>query len=131
MLACTFVHNKFPNRAAQGKALLRCFFSSARMPELPSQGEQALKALARKELKEIVGLNAEPEFALAFRWQYGLPQYEIGHLERTAKIEAELNQMPGLHLIGNSLHGIGVPDCIRSAKQAAQQITANELAEDC
>lgn len=131
MLACTFVHNKFPNRAAEGKALLRCFFSSARMPELSSQGEQEMKVLARKELKEILGLDAQPEVALVFRWQYGLPQYETGHLDRTAKIEAELKQMPGLHLIGNSLHGIGVPDCIRSAKQAAQQITANEPAEGC
>lgn len=128
MFACTFVHNKFPNRAAEGKGLLRCFFSSARMPELLSLGEQEMKALARKELKEILGLDAEPEAALAFRWQFGLPQYETGHLERAARIEAELEQMPGLHLIGNSLHGIGVPDCIRSARKAVERIATNELA---
>src|SRR5271167_4619365 len=30
MLACTFVHNKFPHRASQGKGILRCFLGGAR-----------------------------------------------------------------------------------------------------
>src|SRR5215471_3909508 len=121
MLACTFVHNKFSHRAPQGTALLRCFFSSARMPELLVRREEDLKAFAREEVKEILGLKAEPRFAVAFRWRYGLPQYETGHLERAARVEEQLRQSPGLFLIGNSLHGIGVPDCIRSGRQAADR----------
>src|SRR5215471_15149931 len=122
MLACTFVHNKFSLRAPPGKALLRCFFSSARMPELLNRREEDLKDFSRQELKEILGLDAEPQFAQVFRWRYGLPQYETGHLDRVAEIEAQLKQLPGLYLIGNSLHGIGVPDCIRSAKQAVDEL---------
>ena len=127
MLACTFVHSKFSHRAPEGKALLRCFFSSARMPELLNRREDDLKDFAIQELKEILGLEAGPEFIQAFRWRYGLPQYETGHLERAAEIEAQIKQLPGLYLIGNSLHGIGVPDGIRSAKQAVESLVSRTI----
>jgi len=122
LLACTFAHNKFSHRAPEGAALLRCFFSSARYPELLQRREEDLKGFALQELKEILGLDAEPKLARVFRWRYGLPQYETGHLDRAAEIEAQLGQLRGLYLVGNSLRGIGVPDCIRSAKQAAETI---------
>ena len=123
MLACTFVHNKFSHRAPEGAALLRCFFSSARYPELLNRREEDLKGFAMQELKEILGLTAEPKMVKVYRWRYGLPQYETGHLERAAEVETQLAQLPGLHLIGNSLRGIGVPDCIRSAKLAVESIS--------
>lgn len=124
MLACTFVHNKFSHRAPQGKVLLRCFFSSSRMPELLDRREEDLKDISRQELKDILGLDAEPQFTHVYRWRYGLPQYETGHLDRAAQIEAQLKQLNGLYLIGNSLYGLGVPDCIRSAKQAVERLTS-------
>jgi oxygen-dependent protoporphyrinogen oxidase len=42
-----------------------------------------------------------------------------------AKIEQMLNEMPGLHMIGNSFHGIGIPDCIKSGKEAAENLVAD------
>jgi protoporphyrinogen/coproporphyrinogen III oxidase len=122
MLACTFVHNKFSYRAPEGQALLRCFFSSSRVPDLLQYSEDDLKAIAMKEVKEILNLNAQPKFTRVFRWTHALPQYETGHLQRAAEIEAQLATLPGLQLIGNSLYGVGIPDCIRSAKLAVPKI---------
>jgi oxygen-dependent protoporphyrinogen oxidase len=127
MLACTFVHKKFSYRTPEQAALLRCFFSSARLPQLLRYSEEELKGYARQELREILGLDLQPQFSCVFRWNQGLPQYETGHLERTAEIEAQLGQLPGLHVIGNSLHGIGVPDCIRSARQAVDSLLNGEI----
>jgi len=123
MLACTFVHKKFSYRVPQGTALLRCFFSSSRTPELLSYNDDDLKTIARQELKDILGLDLEPQVACAFRWATGLPQYETGHLDRAAEIEAQLSKLPGLHLIGNSLYGVGIPDCVKSARLAVEKIT--------
>ena len=125
MMACTFVHKKFPYRAPEGKKLLRCFFSSSRVPELMQYSEEDLQRIAMQELKAILGVDRQPVFAKTFRWERAMAQYETGHLERVAEMEKILTAMPGLYIIGNSFHGIGVPDCIKSARVAAEQITAS------
>jgi oxygen-dependent protoporphyrinogen oxidase len=124
IMACTFVHEKFSHRAPQGKKLLRCFFSSSRMPDLLTHSDETLQQVARQELKEILGLTAQPRFARTFRWDRAMAQYETGHLERVAEMEKIIAEMPGFHIIGNSFHGIGVPDCIKSARQAVERITS-------
>lgn len=124
IMACTFVHKKFNHRVPEGKKMLRCFFSSSRMPDLLTHSEEALQQIARQELKEILGLNAEPIFARTFLWDRAMAQYETGHLDRVAEMEKMIATMPGFHIIGNSFHGIGVPDCIKSARQAVEQITS-------
>ena len=53
-----------------------------------------------------------------------MAQYETGHLDRVAEMEKIIAVMPGFHIIGNSFHGIGVPDCIKSARLAVEQITS-------
>ena len=127
MLACTFVHNKFPHRAPQGAALLRCFISSARVPELLNHSDEALQAIVQQEVKDTLGLSVAPRFVRVFRWSCALPQYETGHLERVAEMERLLGELPGLHIAGNSFHGIGIPDCIRSGRQAAEAVTSSVL----
>ena len=124
MLACTFVHKKFSFRAPERSALLRCFISSARVPDLLSFSDDQLLAMVRKELKDILGLSEQPRLTRVFRWQQALPQYETGHLERVEAMEKILEDIPGLRIIGNSFHGIGIPDCIRSGREAATAAVA-------
>jgi protoporphyrinogen/coproporphyrinogen III oxidase len=122
LLACTFVHKKFPHRAPEGAALLRCFISSSRVPDLMSYSDEALLETARAEIDHMLRLAAPPRLTRVFRWNCALPQYETGHLERVAEMEKILAEMPGLELIGNSFYGIGIPDCIKSGKTAAQKL---------
>jgi protoporphyrinogen/coproporphyrinogen III oxidase len=122
LLACTFVHKKFNHRAPDGQMLLRCFISSSRVPDLNSLSDENLIQSCRAELKDILGLTAEPIFAEVFRWNPALPQYEVGHLERVARMKAILDGMPNFYLAGNSFDGIGIPDCIRSGRVAAEKI---------
>ncbi len=67
--------------------MLRCFFSSARMPDLLTHSDEALQQMARQDLKDVLGLSAEPIFARTFRWDRAMAQYETGHLERVAAME--------------------------------------------
>jgi oxygen-dependent protoporphyrinogen oxidase len=124
LMACTFVHKKFSYRAPGDMKLLRCFFSSSRMPDLLTHSDEALQQFARQELKDILGLTARPRFAQTFRWDRAMAQYETGHLDRVAEMEKIIAAMPGFHIIGNSFHGIGVPDCIKSARLAVEQVTS-------
>ncbi|MGC2694996.1 MAG: protoporphyrinogen oxidase [Candidatus Angelobacter sp.] len=125
IMACTFVHKKFSHRAPEGTKLLRCFFSSSRMPELLSYSDDDFATMAQQELKSILCLESRPKLIRTFRWDRAMAQYETGHLERVAEMEKIVAQMPGFHIIGNSFHGIGVPDCIKSARQAVEMITSD------
>jgi oxygen-dependent protoporphyrinogen oxidase len=127
MLACTFLHRKFPHRAPQGSALMRCFFSSSRVRRMSGYSDAALLDLAQRELQEMIGLTATPRFARVCRSEYALPQYEVGHLERVAKMEELLAGLPGTQIIGNSFYGVGIPDCIKSARRAVEKITSAAL----
>ena len=60
LLAATFVHNKFPHRAPEDRALLRCFFAGSNAENLWPLSDDAIVAVVRNELQQILGLRAEP-----------------------------------------------------------------------
>jgi oxygen-dependent protoporphyrinogen oxidase len=122
MLAATFVHNKFPHRAPDDRAIIRCFLGGARDEQVLSLSNEQILDLVRSELKQIIGLTAEPLFARVYKWKCAMAQYAVGHLERLERIEALRQKLPGLALAGNGYSGIGVPDCVRSGTEAATRI---------
>jgi protoporphyrinogen/coproporphyrinogen III oxidase len=111
MTACTWMNTKFPHRVAEGFVLLRCFFSDVR------SADEEMAEMARTELRELMGVTAAPVFQTVTRWPKSLPLYEVGHEKRVAETERLVAGLPGLKLIGNAFHGVGIPDCVRFAKQ--------------
>ena len=124
MLAATFVHNKFPHRAPENRAIVRCFLGGARDEQILESSEEEILAVVRRELRQIIALNAEPLFARVYKWKSAMAQYEVGHLERLQRIESLRQKLPGLALAGNGYNGIGVPDCVRSGAEAATKVLA-------
>jgi protoporphyrinogen/coproporphyrinogen III oxidase len=122
MLACTFVHNKFPHRAPEGKGILRCFLGGARDEAVLALTDDEILEEVHRELVDIVQLDARPIFARVYRWRGAMAQYESGHIARVERIEKRVSEIPGLALAGNAYHGIGVPDCIRSGMEAANAL---------
>lgn len=122
MLAATFVHSKFPHRAPQDRALLRCFFAGAEADAIGQQSDAQIVDVVREELRQILGVRAAPLFARVFRWKSAMAQYGVGHLDRLDRIETLCRQLPHLALAGNGYRGIGIPDCVRSGRDAANQI---------
>jgi len=122
MLACTFLHRKFPGRTAPGKSILRAFLGGAHNGALLAESDEALAELARKELFEILSISAVPELIEVQRWPRAMAQYSVGHGERQKRIKNRVGTLPGLHLVGNAYDGIGISDCIRLGRQAARQL---------
>jgi len=121
IVAVTFVHNKFPYRAPDDRALLRCFFAGPSAENNWPLSDDAIIANVRDELQEILGLRSMPRFARIYKWKSAMAQYGIGHLDRLDRIDRLRQQFPGLLLAGNGYRGIGIPDCIRSGREAAKQ----------
>ncbi|MCI0352153.1 MAG: protoporphyrinogen oxidase [Acidobacteriales bacterium] len=122
-LACTYVHNKFPNRIPADLALLRVFFGGVHDEAAVRLKEDELVRLARVELRTLLKVTSEPLFARVHRWQRAMPQYNLGHSELIQKIAQAAATVPGLILAGSAYQGVGVSDCVRQGRDAARQIT--------
>jgi len=59
-----------------------------------------------------------------YRYQDSNPQPTVGHPDRLARIRAELGALPGLALAGAAYEGVGIPDCVRQARAAAESVLA-------
>jgi protoporphyrinogen/coproporphyrinogen III oxidase len=123
LLAATFVHNKFPHRAPQDRALVRCFFAGQNAETVWPRSEDEIVGIVRQELQQILALKADPLFARVYKWKSAMAQYGVGHLEHLDRIERLRQKLPGLALAGNAYRGIGVPDCVRSGREAAKQVS--------
>jgi protoporphyrinogen/coproporphyrinogen III oxidase len=122
LLACTFVDQKFEDRVPQGGRLVRAFFGGGAADRLMRCGNDETAAVARLELARILGPLPEPQITMVRRWPRSLPQYGVGHLERMAELAERVKALNGLWLLGNGYRGVGVPDLIRDARAAAQEL---------
>lgn len=120
--ACTWVSSKWAHAAKPDQALIRCYLGRDGEQEALGWSDEEVAVAVRRELKELMGITAEPRLARVYRWERAMPQYEVGHRERVAAIEGSLARHPGLILAGASYHGVGVPDCIRQGQDAAERI---------
>jgi len=132
MLACTFVHRKFAGRTPTGKAVLRAFLGGANNEALLDQSDDVLIATVRRELSEIlgarvVGPHIPAEATQVSRWRRAMAQYAVGHQERMKRVKERMAGLPGLRLAGNAYDGIGIPDCIRTGRNAAKELVAERL----
>jgi len=125
LLACTFVDQKFPYRAPEGAVLLRGFFGGNDAPALLGESDVRLISLAHRQLARALGPLPEPKLAIVRRWPLSMPQYAVGHLTRMEQLAALTASFPGLHLIGNAYHGVGLPDMIRLGRETARRIAQN------
>jgi oxygen-dependent protoporphyrinogen oxidase len=122
ILATTFVHNKFLYRAPSDKALLRCFLGGPGAEAMLKSSDEEIVAAVRQDLHDILGIRADPHFVRIYKWKQAMAQYNVGHLERRARIESLLKPHVNLALAGNAYDGIGVPDCVRAGEDAALRI---------
>jgi oxygen-dependent protoporphyrinogen oxidase len=122
LLACTFSSVKYPGRAPEGLALLRCFLGGALDEGALERSDDELAATARAELRDALGIAAEPILVRVRRWPHAMPQYRVGHLDRVDAIERALGRLPGLVVAGSGYRGVGISDCVRSGEAAAARV---------
>ena len=122
ILAASFSSRKFPGRAPDGCVLIRTFLGGAMRPDLVEASDAEIRKIVARELGEILGLRGEPHLWEIVRWNKAMPQYHLGHVDLVDRIEARVAATPGLALAGNAYRGVGVPQCIRSGRAAAERI---------
>ena len=126
ILGCSFLSEKFSARGPKDHIIIRVFIGGALQPELLAQDDHDLCQLANKEVSSLLEITQKPVWSTLCRHHESMPQYTIGHQSRVRNIEERMTKWRGLQLAGNAYHGIGIPDCIHSGREAAKR-TLNYL----
>jgi len=126
IMAATFMSQKYPGRSDEAHAVVRAYIGGAHGPDVPSLTDNDLVEGARKDLSELIGVQAQPLRAVLSRWHARHPEYEVGHLDRVARIDALVVERSGIALAGNSYRGAGIAACVLSAQRAVTALVGAE-----
>ncbi|MAM56510.1 MAG: protoporphyrinogen oxidase [Salinicola sp.] len=129
-LGALFSSTLFPNRAPAGHKLLNVFIGGRQDPGAADGDDAAQVAQVIDDLRDLLGIHGEPVWQKVTRWPQAIPQYELGHLERIAALDAALQGHPGLHLAGNWRGGIAVGDCLENGRLLGARLMGEELLDD-
>lgn len=125
--ACTWTSNKWLHTSPSDKVLLRCYVGHSEDQESVKLADNELIAAVRRDMKEALGITAEPLFTEITRLNQSMPQYPVGHIDNIQKLRERLrSELPGVWVTGAAFAGVGLPDCIRQGKEAAQAMLAGE-----
>ena len=115
----------FTDRAPDGKKALRVMIGGQRNPNLALKSDEELTALAIQGVEETMGITTQPNVTYAKRWERGIPNYRLGHIERMKHLFKALENHEGLYLSANAYHGVGLNDCVANAKKVAESVLAD------
>jgi len=113
MLGCLYDSSIFRHRAPEGCRLFRVLMGGRRDPEMASLSDAELLDRALSELERCWGKVPEPAGHRIVRWPKGIAQYEIGHADLVARIDAATPDW--LRLTGCSYRGVAMNACIKEA----------------
>jgi protoporphyrinogen/coproporphyrinogen III oxidase len=123
MTASTWLSSKWPRQDFATRAVVRCYVGSAGDDEVVDEPDADLVDACERHLGALLPLPDHAEHAAVVRWRRAMPQYEVGHLDRVARIRSSLPA--GIVVTGSAYDGVGIPDCVRAAGEAAAEAEAH------
>jgi oxygen-dependent protoporphyrinogen oxidase len=128
MLGNLWETRTYPGRGPAGHVLVRAMYGGAVDPGVTELPEAALLGLARGEIARLYGIADAPVFEHVVRIPRAIPQYELGHGDRVARIDRAMTGLPGLHVTGFGLRGVAFADAatdgVRCGARAVAQMAA-------
>lgn len=120
--ACTWVSSKWPTHAPSDRVLVRGFVGRAGDEEILKLSDEEITSIVQQELEVILRISAKPLLKRVNRFELGLPQYNLGHGEKLAKLDETLQSLPGVFLVGAAYRGVGLPDCVKQGQMLSEKI---------
>jgi oxygen-dependent protoporphyrinogen oxidase len=125
MLGSVWNSSLFPGRAPDDHVLVTAFVGGATDRGVVMEPEPTLIMEVLMELKNLLGASQNPLFSRIVIYRQALPQYNLGHSERLAKVEQARRATPGLWLAGNYLRGPSIGACVEQAQAVACDVRSH------
>lgn len=116
----------FPHVAPPTEHLLTLCFGGVGGEAILEKDDAELHDIALGEIRRRLQIDSAHVLSVQ-RWPHAIPQYDRHHgdlIERYAALE---RSMPGLYFIGADIGGVGVPNRIERAFDAADRIMSQRL----
>jgi oxygen-dependent protoporphyrinogen oxidase len=121
--ASTWTSSKWIHTAPKGKRLIRCYVGRSGAEQSVELNDAVLAGVVQRDLQDLTGLTATPEFVEITRLRHSMPQYPVGHLDAIASFRDNLSaRLPGVLATGAAFGGVGLPDCVEQGKKAAEAL---------
>ncbi|MCD2137303.1 protoporphyrinogen oxidase [Salinicoccus halitifaciens] len=121
--ACTWTNKKWKHSTPEGKVLLRAYVGKPGDFIVEEKSEEDILRLARKDLDRIMDIEGEPELKIVTKLKNSMPNYNVGHKEMIDGIHEHMEETyPGIQLIGASHYAVGLPDCVKGGREAAENV---------
>lgn len=122
--AATVSSNKWGWVSDTGRTVIRTSVGRAGETTLLQHDDGELARRALDDLRSAFGSLPAPADQVVQRWGGGLPQYDVGHLDRVGIVDRSIAQVAGLEVCGAAYRGVGIPAVIASGRAAARRLLA-------
>ncbi|PSM51662.1 protoporphyrinogen oxidase [Campylobacter blaseri] len=117
----------FFDRAKHGKKLLRVMIGGQRNKELAMKSEEVLVEFAKLGIKNTMGVDANPSTVYVKRWEKGIPNYGVGHMDNVNEIFKRVKTVDNVYLSSNAYYGVALNDCVSNAKKCAKEVLGIDM----
>ncbi|NMP24818.1 hypothetical protein [Sulfobacillus harzensis] len=101
--------------------VLRSFWGPRPTPSLWTDDQ--LLAKHAEAMADVLQIHSLPRFITLRRWNQALP-----HIPEGLRLPREIPQSPGLYLVGPTVGGLGLSDCVKTAWAVARDMTRLQCA---
>jgi oxygen-dependent protoporphyrinogen oxidase len=125
ILGTLFSSSMFEGRAPAGTVILTTFVGGRRNPEVAALADADLVTTVRGDLAALIGASGEPLWTEVIRWPQAIPQYDLGHRERLARLDEAEAVHAGLFFCANYRGGVSVSDCVKNGHAIGEKVAAH------
>lgn len=122
VVGCSWLTSKWPHLAQDEVVLIKAMVGRWGDDRWVAMTDDELTHRVRHELSRMLGVQGDPVDVLVQRWPRSMPQYVVGHAERLAAVDRELDGVGAVRLTGAAYRGVGLAGCVAQAASAAEQI---------
>ncbi|KGM10259.1 protoporphyrinogen oxidase, partial [Cellulomonas bogoriensis 69B4 = DSM 16987] len=117
--AAVMLTAKWPHLADLPHDLVRLSAGRAGEEDVTELDDQTILRRVRRDLRDLLGVTADPVDVLVRRLPRAMPLMEVGHTARIRAARAALADHPGLVLAGAAYDGASLGACVTSGERAA------------